>query len=50
MDAVCKMNMEKGSTTPQKIKELVENAFESDGRYRRRLKNMISAVLLNMLI
>ncbi len=38
MDAVCKMNMEKGSTTPQKIKELVENAFESDGRYRRRLK------------
>lgn len=38
LDAVCQINIKKEATTPKEIKDLVENAFESDERYRLRLK------------
>lgn len=38
LDAICQINIEKESTTPQEIKESIENAFESDERYKCRLK------------
>lgn len=37
LDAICQLDLTKESTTPQKIKETIEKAFESDETYKSRL-------------